>query len=277
LLLLHQKGCTSFPSIRTVTGHTYDTNRAAAEALGLLENDQEWCIAMEEAAATASPSELRAMFVQILVFYDVTQPLLLFEKFWEHMSHDIPRVLSTLFGVHLLHVNEPELKGGLLCELENSLSQHGKSLEDFGIPLPADGLINTLLNRAVMEEKSYNRPEVARESVQLIARLNVEQKHIFDIVMKSIENHVQEMVFVCGHGGTGKTFLWETIITTLHSQGRIVLVVVSSGIASLLLPSGRTAHSRFKVPLDLTDESVCNIKKQPPGGIVEANRSHNLG
>ena len=41
----------------------------------------------------------------------------------------------------------------------------------------------------------------------------------------------------------------------------IVLAVASSGIASLLLPSGRTAHSRLKIPLDLTDESVCNIKK----------------
>nr|GEW84361.1 hypothetical protein [Tanacetum cinerariifolium] len=32
-------------------------------------------------------------------------------------------------------------------------------------------------------------------------------------------------------------------------------------IASLLLPAGRTTHSRFKLPLDLTDDSICNIKK----------------
>ncbi len=38
-----------------------------------------------------------------------------------------------------------------------------------------------------------------------------------------------------------------------------MLIVTSSGIASLLLPGGRTAHSRFKIPIDLHDESACNI------------------
>ncbi len=41
-----------------------------------------------------------------------------------------------------------------------------------------------------------------------------------------------------------------------------MLAVASSGIASLLLPSGRTAHSRFKIPIDLHDESTCNITQQ---------------
>ncbi|GJU70042.1 DNA helicase [Tanacetum coccineum] len=38
-------------------------------------------------------------------------------------------------------------------------------------------------------------------------------------------------------------------------------IVASSGIASLLLPSGRTAHSRFKLPLDLNDSSMCPVTK----------------
>ncbi|GJX54838.1 DNA helicase [Tanacetum coccineum] len=55
--------------------------------------------------------------------------------------------------------------------------------------------------------------------------------------------------------------LWKTIINSLRSQGKIVLAVASSGIASLLLPSGRTTHSIFKLPLELTEESICGIKK----------------
>nr|GEW20504.1 DNA helicase [Tanacetum cinerariifolium] len=47
----------------------------------------------------------------------------------------------------------------------------------------------------------------------------------------------------------------------IDPEGKIVLVVASSGIALLLLPSGRTAHSRFKLPLDLNDSSVCSITK----------------
>ncbi|GKB53886.1 DNA helicase [Tanacetum coccineum] len=42
---------------------------------------------------------------------------------------------------------------------------------------------------------------------------------------------------------------------------KIVLFVASSGIALLLLPSGHTAHSRFKLPLELNDSSVCLVKK----------------
>lgn len=52
--------------------------------------------------------------------------------------------------------------------------------------------------------------------------------------------------FFYGAGGTGKTFVYNTIINHLRSEKRIVIHVVSSGIAALLLPGGKTAHSRFK-------------------------------
>ncbi|XP_016168754.1 uncharacterized protein LOC107611328 [Arachis ipaensis] len=41
----------------------------------------------------------------------------------------------------------------------------------------------------------------------------------------------------------------------------IVLTVALSGIAALLLPGGRTAHSRFAIPLMVHEDSVCNIKQ----------------
>nr|GEW82237.1 DNA helicase [Tanacetum cinerariifolium] len=50
------------------------------------------------------------------------------------------------------------------------------------------------------------------------------------------------------------------ILLSLRSQGKIVLAVASSGIATLLLLAGRTTHSRFKLPLKLTDEIVCHAK-----------------
>ncbi|XP_011048533.1 PREDICTED: uncharacterized protein LOC105142549 [Populus euphratica] len=45
-------------------------------------------------------------------------------------------------------------------------------------------------------------------------------------------------------------------------DGLIDLAVASSGIASLLLPGGRTAHLRFKIPLTVSDTSSCEIKKK---------------
>ena len=58
-----------------------------------------------------------------------------------------------------------------------------------------------------------------------------------------VDSNKPGLFFVHGHGGTGKTFLWIIIIAKIRSENRIVLAVASSGIASLLLPGGRTAHS----------------------------------
>ncbi|CAN1179608.1 ATP-dependent DNA helicase PIF1 [Linum perenne] len=64
-----------------------------------------------------------------------------------------------------------------------------------------------------------------------------------------------------GHGGTSKTFLYNCIISKIRSEGKIVLVVASSGIAATLLPDGVTAHSRFKIPLEVDNLSTCMVKK----------------
>ena len=70
------------------------------------------------------------------------------------------------------------------------------------------------------------------------------------------------MFFLYGHGGTGKTFVYKTIMSFLRSRGEIVLAVASSRIASLLLLGGRTTHSRFRIPLCVNEDSVCDIKQK---------------
>jgi ATP-dependent DNA helicase PIF1 len=65
--------------------------------------------------------------------------------------------------------------------------------------------------------------------------------------------------FLHGYGGTGKTFMWRTLASKLRSKHEIVLTVATSGIAALLLPGGRTAHSKFKMPVPTLDNSTCNI------------------
>ncbi|VFQ82699.1 unnamed protein product [Cuscuta campestris] len=48
----------------------------------------------------------------------------------------------------------------------------------------------------------------------------------------------------------------------LRSERKIVLTVASSGIASLLLPGGRTAHSRFDIPIELFEGTTCAVRQQ---------------
>jgi hypothetical protein len=74
-----------------------------------------------------------------------------------------------------------------------------------------------------------------------------------------VTNKEGKLFFVYGSGGTSKTFVWTMFLSHLQGQGKIVLAVASSGITSLVFLGGKTAHSRFKIPINLHDESTCNI------------------
>ncbi|XP_020243613.1 ATP-dependent DNA helicase PIF1-like [Asparagus officinalis] len=42
----------------------------------------------------------------------------------------------------------------------------------------------------------------------------------------------------------------------------IALATATSGVAAVIMPGGRTAHSRFKIKIPTTDSSMCGISKQ---------------
>ncbi|UYV69316.1 hypothetical protein LAZ67_6003233 [Cordylochernes scorpioides] len=69
---------------------------------------------------------------------------------------------------------------------------------------------------------------------------------------------------------TRKTFLINLLLTKVRSTGDIALSTASSGIAATLLHGGRTAHSTFKLPLDLTRDEVpvCNLNADSAMGEV---------
>ena len=67
--------------------------------------------------------------------------------------------------------------------------------------------------------------------------------------------------------GTGKTFTLNAIAAAvrLHQfrdSMSVVLTVASTGLTAILLHHGRTFHSRFNAPLNITQGQVFDIKKQ---------------
>ncbi len=111
----------------------------------------------------------------------------------------------------------------------------------------------------VEEELAYDRHSLTTDADNTEDRLNGDQRNAYETILNAVTNKEGKLFFVYGSGGTGKTFVWTTLLSRLRRQGKIVLAVASSGIASLLLLGGRTAHSRFKILIDLHDESTCNI------------------
>ena len=60
------------------------------------------------------------------------------------------------------------------------------------------------------------------------------------------------------------------LLAQIRSSGKVALAVASSGIAATLLSGGRTAHSTFKLPLNVLfdTEYVCPIRKNGPLGKI---------
>ncbi|XP_027157966.1 ATP-dependent DNA helicase PIF1-like [Coffea eugenioides] len=93
-------------------------------------------------------------------------------------------------------------------------------------------------------------------------KLNCEQKHAYDLILAACFSGQGKAFFVDGPGGTGKTFLYRSLLAALRSQGYIAIAIATSGIAASILPGGRTAHSRFKIPLDFSKNKACQLSKQ---------------
>ena len=106
------------------------------------------------------------------------------------------------------------------------------------MPQPDVNILIHKGNRLIEEEMSYDIGSLQREHEILISGLNNEQRNIYNSIMKAVFSESGGMFFVYGHGGTGKTYLYRTILAAVRSKGKIALVVASLGIAALLLPGG---------------------------------------
>ncbi|KAK7400491.1 hypothetical protein VNO78_11699 [Psophocarpus tetragonolobus] len=118
---------------------------------------------------------------------------------------------------------------------------------------------NTAIPRVIQEELAI---QVPNEDVDSIQKLNHDQSIAFNAIMDVINSKQSQVFFVDGPGGTGKTFLYCALIAQLRGQHKIVLATASSGIVAILLLGGRTAHSRFKIPIYVEPESFCSISRQ---------------
>lgn len=67
------------------------------------------------------------------------------------------------------------------------------------------------------------------------------------IIVHRIMNSV--VFFIDRSGGTGKTFLYRALLATIRLRGIIAIATATSGVATSIMLGGRSAHSRFNIPL----------------------------
>ncbi|XP_045797724.1 uncharacterized protein LOC123891897 [Trifolium pratense] len=263
LLLSRQVGCTSYEDIRTVNGVTYDSNREACAAMHLLSDDREFIDAIREVSVLGSGRAIRELFTKYLLGGSLSDPRYVWDQSWEILADGILHSRRRLLNNEELLISNDDLKQLCLYEIDKNLRQNGKLLENFScmpkLDLPDHVPFNNIL---LANELSYDSEEMLILHRNCFASLNTEQLSAYEEIVNSVNNNLGVMFFIDGYGGTGKTYLWNTLSFRFRSESKIVLNVASSGIAALLLPGGRTAHSQFGLPLVLNEESCCSIEKQ---------------
>ncbi|KAH1035115.1 hypothetical protein GYH30_055197, partial [Glycine max] len=255
------KGPTSFEDIRTVVNIQYPTYREACFAMGFLQDDREYVEAIREAKDWGTANYLRKLFLLILLIGAMSKPEEDWNQCWHWLVDDIAYQYTKSTINSEIQINDDTLKNLTLIEIEQLLHINQRSLKDYPtMPYPHDiNLTSYLQNNLLLSELDYNHDETRSEFEHLFASMtgNIhEQKTIYHRIIQAVNNHEGGMFFLYRFGGTGKTFIWRTLASSLRAENQIVIIVASSGIASLLLPGGRTAHSRFKIPVPIFEDST---------------------
>ena len=280
----HCKGKTSFKHLKIVDDDKpCESYQEACRKLGLLQDDGEWELVLEEAASTRTCSNQIGLFVTIALFNNPADPKALFEKFWltwtdsivadalrkrnvslcnfPHNDDDTEAVRATKSRDHSL------LKTLVLRELKRLLYANDKTLANLHIPEPSEeeeaAVVHITEGVSVIlrDELDFNVEEASDRATQAKELFTQEQKAIFDTLLDAVRAGNPKTVFIQAAGGCGKTMLINAVldeVRSLEPGGCVALATATTGKAALHLSKGRTFHSRFKAPLIINDD--CRLR-----------------
>ena len=72
----------------------------------------------------------------------------------------------------------------------------------------------------------------------------------------------EQLFYINSKAGTGKTYLYNYIISVLRQENYNVCTSVCTGIAAVLLHGGKKIHSTFKVPVSKDDNLRCIVNNE---------------
>uniref|UniRef100_A0A914QDD0 ATP-dependent DNA helicase n=1 Tax=Panagrolaimus davidi TaxID=227884 RepID=A0A914QDD0_9BILA len=242
------KGPKCYEDLKLKPGKTdewFETFREAAVAHGLYIGDEICVNILREVITYAMPKQCRQTFAMLLIHHQPDNPQQLWNDFEPEFLDRGPLPIDEKLRRARAHVAA-------------ILFYHNKSFKDFNMEdvEHADLMhaINNTFSRIVADGN-------ARYGI-----MNPLQKNFVDVVLASFDNlsnrSRDRLFFLQAPGGTGKTFVFNTIARILRENNYKVITVASTGIAAILLDGGQTAHSAFRIPLDAGENP--NISSQSP-------------
>jgi len=253
LLLLHVRGATCYEDLLRDwedSERRYHTFEESARKNGLLEDTTQWSDCIEEACSVQMPVQLRSLFCSILLYNHLVPAIELWEKFKTFLSEDhirsgIPNDMAERLA---------------LTQINNEIVSNNpnRTLASFGFDHSSFGEYVEDISCSSLSEQEMLTLE------DEISSLNNDQEMAYNSVMNSVMNSVdcetsETCFFIDGPGGTGKTFLYNTIIKSLIRNQKNVCPLAYTGIAANLLRGGRTIHSTFSLSI----QNIENVGVKP--------------
>ena len=255
-LLLHVKGPESFNDLKTVPVQTElpdgtvqlqerlcDTFLEAATNLGLLHDDIEWDRCLKAARVDQMPGALRSLFASILVHCSPLNPDVLWENhrkwLWDDRSY---------------HQHEEEYNFRAYHSIQAIVQRFNSTFtlaREYRIPVPP----GNFQHFEAEEEQVYDEAEGTR----MLQSLTDTQREHYDKIVNAVQSNEGHCFFLDGPGGSGKSYLYQTLTHNLRAQGRSVLCVASTGIAATII-QGMTAHKQFGIPVPCHENSTSKIR-----------------
>lgn len=226
------RGGTSFRDLRTYEGKLYESYYDTAVAMGLVENDGEIFKMFEEACIVMLPKQLRSFFAWFLLADNIQG-----DKIWEK------------FKSFFCEGFQENAEDYALKHISDIFTAEDRSCTEFKLPEP--NINNTTLSatQTVAYERIYK---------EMYKTLTKEQQ----IVLNKIINGPDHVFFIDGPGGSGKTYLYITLINYFLARNEKVLTMAWTGIAALLLPGGMTTHRTFHLPRNFQNIQSCALNSE---------------
>ncbi|XP_046391588.1 uncharacterized protein LOC124159723 [Ischnura elegans] len=245
-ILLMSINCRGYEDLLSRGGNDCRTFQDLARTMGLIEDEEEYNHVIREASTFMVGYRLRSLFV--LLCNMGAPAALLWETFKDSICEDLLE----------RHRENPERAYKLaLIDIDRSLRRQGSCLTDHGLPYVKDN--TTELDR---ELDNYGMDQQTAIVKEWEPKLSEDQRRIYEYfkILYEKEERRDQVIFIDGPGGYGKTALIRVILAYVRSHRQVALAVASSGIAAANMPGGTTAHSMFGLPLDLREGTgVWNI------------------
>uniref|UniRef100_A0A0N5BF22 ATP-dependent DNA helicase n=1 Tax=Strongyloides papillosus TaxID=174720 RepID=A0A0N5BF22_STREA len=250
ILLIHKKGVRSFDDLKTINGIQFPTYEAAARHLNLIQNGVLEAEYFNELRDMLTPPE----FINAFAIYICHEPnfkdhLKVFDEHKNYMNQlFLPRYRRNTNGPVPEIIAVKKANNHLLYEINVILSINGYDIRKSNLPF------NAIVYEDIIDHEGENVEDDVRALEQYISTATSGQKESFEtfkLLLRSARKCRAMMIE--GPAGTGKTFVYQMFATYLRTEGKLYINIATTGIAASLFKNGQTAHSLFKIPLNIND------------------------